>query len=72
MSFTCHKHLIVDLSRVFLAFTTNTDIPHAADAYYADVNTRLNLTKNASYTSATVLADALLVRVFLLICPHLT
>lgn len=55
------KHIVVDLTRAFEAFTANMSIGGSAEAYYANVNTHLNITKNAAYCSATLLADALLV-----------
>ncbi|KAH9484908.1 hypothetical protein JR316_0001810 [Psilocybe cubensis] len=54
-------HIVVDLTRAFTAFTANLSVGGAAEAYYANVNTHLNITKNAAYCSATLLADALLV-----------
>lgn len=55
------KHLIVDLIRDFAAFTGNMDVPGSPEAYYANVNTSLNIAKTASYVSVTLLTDALLV-----------
>lgn len=57
------KHIVVDLTRAFTAFTANLSVGGAAEAYYANVNTHLNITKNAAYCSATLLADALLVSI---------
>jgi len=54
-------HIVVDLTRAFEAFTANMDIAGAAVTYYANVDTHLNITKNAAYCSATLLADAVLV-----------
>jgi len=54
-------HLIVDLTRAFTAFTGNMDYPGSPEKYYANVDTALVMTKNASYITATLLSDALLV-----------
>jgi len=54
-------HLIVDLTRAFAAFTGNMDLTGSPEEYYANVNTPLVITKNASYVSVTLAADALLV-----------
>ncbi|KAF8718308.1 hypothetical protein AX14_011912 [Amanita brunnescens Koide BX004] len=54
-------HLAVDLTRMFTAFTVHTDIPNAPEAFYANVDTSLNITKNAAVVCATLIADALLI-----------
>ena len=46
---------------MFTAFTVHTDIPNAPEAFYANVDTSLNITKNAAVVCATLIADALLV-----------
>lgn len=56
------KHLIVDLIRAFAAFTGNMHLPGSPEKYYANVDTALVMTKNASYVSTTLLSDALLVK----------
>lgn len=55
------KHWIVDLVRVFDAFTAHMYIPNAPEAFFANVDTSLNITKTAAYVAVTLLADALLV-----------
>lgn len=57
-----YKHIIMDLTRTFEAFTSKMNVAGAAELYYANVDTSLTMTKNASYVSATLLADLLLVR----------
>jgi len=42
-------------------FLTNMDRPGSPTRYFANVDTHLNITKNASYVSTTLLSDALLV-----------
>jgi len=56
------KHLVVDLIRVFIAFTGNMDLPGSPEKYYANVNTALTMTKNASFISESLLVDILLVK----------
>jgi hypothetical protein len=37
------------------------DVGGASEKYFANVDTALNMTKNSAYTSATIVADLLLV-----------
>ncbi|ESK90476.1 hypothetical protein Moror_13645 [Moniliophthora roreri MCA 2997] len=53
-------HIVVDLTRAFQAFTNNIDIGGSAEEYFAHVNTPLNVCKNASYVSVTLIGDILL------------
>jgi hypothetical protein len=54
-------HIFVDLTRAMVAFTSQMSVPNYAERYFANVNTGWNISKNASYTSATIVADTLLV-----------
>jgi len=62
LTYIYFKHLVVDIIRVFAAFTSNMDIPGSPDRYYANINTALNLSKNSFYIADTLLSDALLVK----------
>jgi len=54
-------HLVVDLIRAFAAFTGHTHISNAPEIFYANVDTRLNLTKTGTVVCTTLVADALLI-----------
>ncbi|KAF8636207.1 hypothetical protein AX17_003693 [Amanita inopinata Kibby_2008] len=54
-------HLVVDLIRAFAAFTANMNRVGSPEAYYANVNTKLNLMKNSTVICTTLIADALLI-----------
>ncbi|KAK2464598.1 hypothetical protein APHAL10511_003387 [Amanita phalloides] len=41
-------HLVVDVIRIFIAFTTRTNIPDAPETFFADVGTNLNIAKNTT------------------------
>lgn len=51
------------------AFTDHMDIPNAPAAYYANVNSALDVTKTATYCTATLISDALIVGL-LRFCPR--
>ncbi|CAL1707477.1 unnamed protein product [Somion occarium] len=53
-------HLCVDLTRAFAAFTANMDVPGSPDKYYANVDSTLNIMKTATYSTTTVISDAVL------------
>ncbi|CAL1707467.1 unnamed protein product [Somion occarium] len=53
-------HLCVDLTRAFTAFAGNMEIPGSPEKFYANVDTKLNLIKNSSYITTTLIADAVL------------
>ncbi|KZP34464.1 hypothetical protein FIBSPDRAFT_809743, partial [Athelia psychrophila] len=53
-------HWIVDLVRAFSAFTGSMSIANSPEAYFANVNTALNIAKTACYVAVTLLADAML------------
>jgi hypothetical protein len=54
-------HLIVDIIRLYQAFTSRMSVEDYPTKFYANVDTGLNLTKNATWCSVTLLADMLLI-----------
>ncbi|KAF8621299.1 hypothetical protein AX15_007897 [Amanita polypyramis BW_CC] len=54
-------HLLIDLIRVFQAFTTQSGTPNAPETFFANVNTNLNFMKNSTVVATTLVADALLI-----------
>lgn len=54
-------HLVVDLLRVYVAFTSRMDTPQYPTAYYAQVSATPDMIKNTAYIVTTLVADALLI-----------
>ncbi|PFH53310.1 hypothetical protein AMATHDRAFT_171785 [Amanita thiersii Skay4041] len=53
-------HLVVDLIRAFIAFTSHMSEKDFPEKFYANVNTRLNLMKNSTVVCTTLISDTLL------------
>ncbi|CAL1707483.1 unnamed protein product [Somion occarium] len=54
-------HICVDLTRAMMAFTANMDVASAPETFYANVDTRLNMLKNSTYVTTTLIADMVIV-----------
>ena len=55
-----------------IAFTANMSTPPYPETFYADLNTKLNLTKNSSYVVITLIADMIIVYIVILVLLFLT
>ncbi|KAI0083620.1 hypothetical protein BDY19DRAFT_1060844 [Irpex rosettiformis] len=53
-------HFIMDVLRATNAFTTHTDIPNYAIAYYTVVRRDLDIIKSAAYIAMTIISDGLI------------
>ncbi|CAL1707488.1 unnamed protein product [Somion occarium] len=64
---TITVHIGSDIARVMEAFTVNSNQTFAAERYYENLATSLNVTKNSCYIIITMVSDALIVfRTFIL------
>ncbi|KAF9254005.1 hypothetical protein L218DRAFT_1010259 [Marasmius fiardii PR-910] len=55
-------HVVTNLTRVFQAFTANISIGNAAEIYFKNGNTSLNMLKVASNVTVTLIGDLVMVR----------